>query len=207
MKIKADSDEREKKESSESGEAPQVAKSKPKATGTVIKLPLEGFSENALENLRLLIASKALLIKTALEVTDLSVVKGKNAVKFPWFERKLSRDEVTAYTHFLTLLADMAKRQSRVLAVERPVENQKYAFRCFLLRLGMIGEEYALTRRILLRNLTGNGSLKRGEVKPRKHQADAGETSAEALVEETQKGKEKSPLKRLMGNLKLMLLS
>ncbi len=31
-----------------------------------------------------------------------------------------------------------------------------HAFRCFLLRLGFIGDEYKTTRKILLRNLTGS---------------------------------------------------
>ena len=35
-----------------------------------------------------------------------------------------------------------------------------YAFRCFLLRLGFIGDEYKAARRVLLKNLTGNGAWK-----------------------------------------------
>jgi hypothetical protein len=46
-----------------------------------------------------------------------------------------------AYAQFVSKLCDMAKTQQRVLAVEQPVENEKYAFRCFLLRLGFIGGE------------------------------------------------------------------
>ena len=43
---------------------------------------------------------------------------------------------------------------------EREVENDKYAFRCFLLRLGFIGDEYKLTRKILLENLEGSAAFK-----------------------------------------------
>lgn len=42
-------------------------------------------------------------------------------------------------------------------------DNDKYAFRCFLLRLGFIGKEYKMARRILLRNLTGNSAFRYGE--------------------------------------------
>ena len=45
---------------------------------------------------------------------------------------------------------------------EKNVENEKYAFRCFLLRLGFIGDEYKETIKILLKNLTGNGAWKNG---------------------------------------------
>ena len=48
---------------------------------------------------------------------------------------------------------------------EREVENEKYAFRCFLLRLGFIGEEYKVERKILLKNLTGSSAFKNGENK------------------------------------------
>ena len=44
-------------------------------------------------------------------------------------------------------------------------ENEKYAFRCFLLRLGFIGEEYKVERKILLKNLTGSSAFKNGENK------------------------------------------
>lgn len=52
----------------------------------------------------------------------------------------------------------MAKTQKRVIAKEKETENDKYAFRCFLLRLGFIGDEYKTARKILLKNLTGSGA-------------------------------------------------
>ena len=45
------------------------------------------------------------------------------------------------------------------------VDNEKYAFRCFLLRLGLIGNEYKVTRKILMKNLSGNASFKSGHKK------------------------------------------
>ena len=52
----------------------------------------------------------------------------------------------------------------QVTATEKPVENEKYAFRCFLLRLGFIGSEYKAERKILLKNLTGSSAFKDGGV-------------------------------------------
>ena len=36
--------------------------------------------------------------------------------------------------------------------------TEKNAFRCWMLRLGVIGEEFATAREILLRNMEGNAS-------------------------------------------------
>jgi len=56
----------------------------------------------------------------------------------------------------------MAKTQKRVTAKDKTVDNDKYAFRCFLLRLGFIGAEYKADRKILLKNLTGSSAFKGG---------------------------------------------
>ena len=57
----------------------------------------------------------------------------------------------------------MAKTQKRVNSTEKTVENEKYAFRCFLLRLGFIGSEYKNERKILLANLTGSSAFKNAQ--------------------------------------------
>ena len=56
----------------------------------------------------------------------------------------------------------MSKEQERISAKERPTDNEKFTFRVFLIRLGFIGDEYKTTRRILLRNLSGNSAWKNG---------------------------------------------
>ena len=58
-----------------------------------------------------------------------------------------------------------AKSQKRVTAKEKETDNEKYAFRCFLLRLGFIGEEFKETRRTLLQNLTGSAAFRSGAKK------------------------------------------
>ena len=55
--------------------------------------------------------------------------------------------------------------KKRVTAKPKAYENEKYAFRCFLLRLGLIGAEYKTSRKILLKNLSGNSSWKSGHRK------------------------------------------
>ena len=56
-------------------------------------------------------------------------------------------------------------RSKRITATEKPVDNEKYAFRCFLLRLGFIGSEHKTQRKILLRNLTGSSAFRSGTKK------------------------------------------
>ena len=80
-------------------------------------------------------------------------------VSFPWFEL-IDSDHFNAYTQFITAITKMAREQKRILGKERTVENEKYAFRCFLLRLGFIGDDYKLTRKILLENLEGSAAFK-----------------------------------------------
>jgi hypothetical protein len=141
----------------------------------VIQLPLADFSDTALDNLDKLIASKATLLKKAIGTDNLTVVRnGETAtLDFPWFNVNATQDEIAAYTQLVTALCDMAKKQQCILATDKSVENEKYAFRCFLLRLGFIGETYATTRKILLQNLSGNGSHKSGSGKPRDTSATA----------------------------------
>ena len=95
-------------------------------------------------------------------VESLPVEADAEKVSFPWFADGQDGDAAKAYTHFITALCDMARKQKRVTAKERPADNEKYAFRCFLLRLGFIGEEYKGERKVLLKNLSGNGSFKSG---------------------------------------------
>jgi hypothetical protein len=133
----------------------------------VIQVPLKGFDDAALKNLILIVAAKANLIKKAINTDNLSIEKADDALRFHWFKGELEPEEISAYTCFIEAVCEMAKRQKRVLATEKDIENEKYAFRCFLLRLGFIGEEYARARRILLRNLSGNGSWKSDNGKDR----------------------------------------
>jgi hypothetical protein len=126
-----------------------------------IEMPLDGFTEQALENLNRLIARKATLIKKAIGAGNLPVERTETTLKFPWFQSGSSGDEVDAYTRFISALCAAAKELKRVTAQEKPVENEKYAFRCLLLRLKFIGAAYKESRKVLLRNLQGSGAYKR----------------------------------------------
>jgi hypothetical protein len=127
-----------------------------------IEMPLEGFTDEGIDNLEKLIAGKAALIKKAVGAEALPIERTETTLKFPWFSFRASSDEVAAYSRFIGALCAAAKKQKRVNAKEKEVENEKYAFRVFLLRLGFVGDEYKQARQILLKNLSGNSAFRSG---------------------------------------------
>ena len=130
--------------------------------GLVVQMPKASFTEDSLNNLHRLIEAKGSLIKKALDVTELPITEEDDKLSFPWFTTEPDPDEVRAYTHFITALCEMARNQKRVTAKKKETDNDKYAFRCFLLRLGFIGADYKTERKILLRNLSGSSAFRNG---------------------------------------------
>lgn len=128
--------------------------------GLTVEIPLD---KVAVGNLTKLLDAKGNLIRKALGITDLHIEVLDDRVAFPWFAQ-VDADSSAAYTHFISALCEMSRNAKRVTATEKPVENEKYAFRCFLLRLGFIGSEYKAERKILLKNLTGSSAFKDGGV-------------------------------------------
>ena len=130
--------------------------------GLVVQMPKASFTEDSLNNLHRLIETKGSLIKKALDVTELPITEEDDKLSFPWFTTEPDPDEVRAYTHFITALCEMARNQKRVTAKKKETDNDKYALRCFLLRLGFIGADYKTERKILLRNLSGSSAFRNG---------------------------------------------
>lgn len=133
--------------------------------GVCISMPKSLFTDSSLENLKALIAAKGSLVKKALGVDDLPLEITDAKVFFPWFPATPAPDEMNAYDTFICKLCEMARNQKRVNAAEKPTDNEKYAFRCFLLRLGFIGAEYKAARKILLRKLSGSSAFRDGSRK------------------------------------------
>lgn len=129
--------------------------------GLTITIPLE---KVGVGNLTSLLEAKGDLIKKALGISDLGFLISEDAISFPWFE-KAEPEEALAYTKFITAMCEMSKNQKRITAKPKENENEKYAFRCFLLRLGFIGDEYKADRKILLSKLDGSSAFKSGAKK------------------------------------------
>ena len=106
-----------------------------------VSLPRSSFTETALKTLDALLASKGKLIQKAFNIEKAAYTLTEETIKFAWFHGKIAEDTVRAYTDFISKLCEMAQKQKRAVAKEKPTENEKYAFRCFLLRLGMIGDD------------------------------------------------------------------
>ena len=136
-----------------------TAENDDEATGLTVSLPLD---KVAVGNLTNLLTAKESLIKKALGIDDLGIEVTEDTVSFPWFPEMPEPEAVKAYTHFSAALGKMSRDLKRISATEKEVDNEKYAFRCFLLRLGFIGNEYKAERKILLKNLSGNSSWKNG---------------------------------------------
>lgn len=127
-----------------------------------ISMPRDFFGEQGLENLLQIIENKETLLKHALNTESLAVNECEETVEFPWFTVEKDGDG-DAYAKFITMLCEFAKSLQRVVNKPDASDNEKYAFRCFLLRLGMIGEEYKTVRRVLLRRLTGSSAFRHGK--------------------------------------------
>ena len=152
--------------------------------GFCIELPDEALPDAARVNLDRLIESKGNLLRKALG-TDTIVYKitdGK--IRFLWFHISSSPEEVTAYTQLITALVEMAKNSKRITAKERTVENEKYAFRCFLLRLGFIGAEYKQTCKTLLKNFEGSSAFRTQEAADKYRAKQEGKKEDENRSEE-----------------------
>ena len=130
-----------------------------------IQMPMASFTESSLQNLFNLVDAKGSLIKKALGVSDLTINLLDDRLAFDWFPADSTPEEINAYTAFIAALCAMAGNQKRITAKGKTVDNEKYAFRCFLLRLGFIGAEHKQTRKILLRNLSGSSAFKDGQPK------------------------------------------
>ena len=128
-----------------------------------IVISRESLTDIALENLQKITANKQTLFQRAFRTDSTEIEITEEKINFTWFPYTADGDEIAAYTQFISRLCDMARDAKRVSSKPTETDNDKYAFRCFLLRLGFIGKEYKTARKILLRNLTGNSAFRYGE--------------------------------------------
>lgn len=132
------------------------------SVGLTVAMPLDKVLVGNLTNL---LEAKGSLIRKALGISELPIAISEEQISFPWFADGLDADTVKAYTNFIAALCKMSREQKRISNTEKAVENEKYAFRCFLLRLGFVGVEYKADRKILLKNLAGSSAFKSGAKK------------------------------------------
>ena len=125
-------------------------------------------------NLRNLFCSKRALLFKALE-TDLEafrpgaqeridrIVFGEEGLceVFPYdAASSLDPDEAGATLQLALAAAAQAVSQERVSAKPGKAENERYAFRCWMVRMGLVGDEYKPMRRRFLKRLPGDSATK-----------------------------------------------
>ena len=147
----------------ETAEENQPVEDSPETEDTlVIAIPRNILDDGALSRLEQIIAGKAELFKQAFQADSLPLVKDGDEVRFPWFRLTGAEGEAEAYGNFITRLWQMAVQRKRITAEPYAGDNAKFTMRLFLVQLGLKGPQYKLTRKILLRNLTGNSSWRYG---------------------------------------------
>jgi hypothetical protein len=87
-----------------------------------------------------------------------------NEIGLCFFNATLNADEVFAYITLAQKLNEMAITQKHTSSRQKSTENEAYTMRCYLLRLGFIGDEYKTSRKLLLSKLNGNRAYSGGIV-------------------------------------------
>ena len=84
-------------------------------------------------------------------------------IKYGFYNPDMNVDTIKAYEVLSILIDEQSRKLKHASYRKKEVDNEKYAMRCWLLRLGMIGVEYKTSRKILLGKLTGNCSFRTEE--------------------------------------------
>ena len=87
---------------------------------------------------------------------NLHSVFSKGTIEFRLFNSTLHAGKVKAYVQLSLAISHQALIQKRAMRNKTHSGNEKYTFRTWLLRLGMIGDEFKTARTHLLKNLEGN---------------------------------------------------
>ena len=85
----------------------------------------------------------------------------KGTVEFRLFNSTLHAGELKAYIQFCLAVTAKAINTSKASSKPSVSDNEKYTFRCWLLRLGLNGDEFKTCRHHLLKNLEGNSAWRR----------------------------------------------
>ena len=81
-------------------------------------------------------------------------------VSFTGFGEAADVDHLRAFGHLAVMMNNQALHQKRIQAKAVDAANEKYAMRIWLVRIGMDGEEFKQTRKILMENLTGHSAFR-----------------------------------------------
>lgn len=155
-----------------------------------LEIPMDGHSGRSLRNIVNMIYSRQPLIKKSLNIEENIVEEdfvikineadinsidsleramkdinalGHPGIKFNFQDKTIifKHTGTEAATWLFALINKNAKAQKRALAKVKATDNEKYTFRTWLTRLGMVGDEYKEIRKELLQNLSGNSAFRK----------------------------------------------
>ena len=92
---------------------------------------------------------------------NLHSVFQKGTIEFRAFNASLHAGEIKSFIQLAMAISHQALKSSAASARRPETDNPKYTFRCWLLRLGFIGDEFATAREHLTKNLPGNAAWRR----------------------------------------------
>ena len=114
-------------------------------------------------NLENLYESKGELFQKALDipfsqVADTSQGKENGVISFPYFKSTLNKKELLSDIQFAQIVSSFVENNRTVSQKKSENQNDKFMMRTWLVRAGMVGEEYKFARKILTQNLEGNSA-------------------------------------------------
>ena len=92
-----------------------------------------------------------------------STERPAHTIEFRAFEATLHAGKIKAYIQLCLAISAQALAAGAASPKRPDTDNPKYTFRCWLLRLGFIGDEFATAREHLLKNLPGNAAWRQAD--------------------------------------------
>lgn len=102
---------------------------------------------------------------------NLHSVFQKGTIEFRAFNSTLHAGEIKTYIQLCMAISDAALKSKSASSTRTVTDNPAYTFRCWLLRLGMNGDEFKTARMHLLKHLPGNAAWRHGDATTRRQSA------------------------------------
>ena len=120
---------------------------------------------------------------------NLHSVFSKGTIEFRLFNSTLHAGEIKSYIQLCLAISHQALVQKSASRIKTQSSNEKYTFRVWLLRLGLIGDEFKTARHHLLKNLEGNIAWK----DPAQAEAQKQRLAEKRLAESVAQAMEQTP--------------
>ena len=86
----------------------------------------------------------------------------KGTVEFRLFNGTMHAGKIKTYIQLCLAMSEMAKEVRTASPKPQQSDNDRFACRTWVMRMGFIGPEFATAREILMKNLTGDSAFRKG---------------------------------------------